>query len=131
MDIFLKTAAGILISIILYLVLSRQGQDMAVLLSVTVCVMTIGAAIRFLSPIFQFMEKLAQIGNINYSVLKIMIKSSGIAFLAEIITLICNDSGNSAFGKSVQFLASAVILWLSIPILDELVSLLDKILGYI
>ena len=43
--------------------------------------------------------------------------------------LVCTDAGNGSLGKSLQFLASAVIIYLSIPVLNGLMDLLQQILG--
>lgn len=129
MDIFLKTIAGILISVVLGLILSRQGKDMALLLSVTVCCMIVTAAVLYLKPVIAFFKKLESIGNLDSQMLKILFKAVGIGLLAEITSLICEDSGNTALAKGLQFLAAAVILWISIPLLNELLTLLETILG--
>ena len=51
----------------------------------------------------------------------------GIALLAEFGELICKDAGNTTLGKTLQILAAAVILWLSVPLLNELIDLMESI----
>ena len=53
----------------------------------------------------------------------------GISLLGEICVLFCNDSGNTALGKGVQMLETAAILWLSMPLMEALITLVQKILG--
>ena len=48
--------------------------------------------------------------------------------LAEVTELICIDSGNTALGKGLKILATAVILWMSVPLLSGLISLIEEIL---
>jgi hypothetical protein len=43
--------------------------------------------------------------------------------------LICTDAGNGALGKALQLLTGAVILWLSIPLIQALIELLSEMLG--
>lgn len=118
-----------MISVVLGLVLSRQGKDMALLLSVTVCCMIVTATVLYLEPVITFLKRLEAIGNLDSQMLKILLKAVGIGLLAEITSLICTDAGNAALGKGLQFLAAAVILWISIPLLNELLTLLENILG--
>ena len=118
-----------MISVVLGLVLSKQGKDMALLLSVTVCCMIVTAAFMYLKPVVTFFKKLEAMGNLDNQMLKILLKAVGIGLLAEITSLICTDAGNAALGKGLQFLATAVILWISIPLLNELLTLLETILG--
>lgn len=131
MDVFLKAAAGILVAIILILLLAKQGKDLSVLLIIAVCCMVVSASFTYLQPIKELLGRLQTIGALNSDTLSIMLKAVGIGMIAEVTSLICADSGNTAMGKTLQFLASAVILWLSIPLLNELLELLDNILGAI
>ncbi len=131
MDVFLKAAAGILVAIILILLLAKQGKDLSVLLIIAVCCMVVSASFTYLQPIKELLGRLQTIGALNSDTLSIMLKAVGIGLIAEVTSLICADSGNTAMGKTLQFLASAVILWLSIPLLNELLELLDNILGAI
>ena len=51
--------------------------------------------------------------------------------LTEISAAICKDSGNESMGKSLQILSAVAAIWLSIPVFERLITLLDKILGTI
>ncbi|MBR4109877.1 MAG: hypothetical protein IKK41_06190 [Oscillospiraceae bacterium] len=131
MDVFLKAAAGVLVAVILVLVLMKQGKDLSVLLIVAVCAMVLCAALSYLQPIKDLIIRLQTIGQLDSDTLSILLKAVGIGLIAEVTGLICADAGNAAMGKTLQFLASAVILWLAIPLLNELLELLDTILGAI
>ena len=131
MDTFVKAIAGTMVAVVLYLILSKENRDLSVLLSITVCCVVASAAMQYLQPIIQFFKKLQQIGDLNSEMLWILLKSVGIAMLGEITSLICTDSGNAALGKVLQILASAVILWLSLPLFTTLIELVEKILGSI
>ena len=128
MDILWKATAGILITVIICLVLSRQNKDISMLLVICVCCMICSAAMGYYRQIFQFIRKLEYTGSLNGAVI---VKSVGIALLTEITVLICSDSGNAALGKVIQILSSAVMLWLCIPLFSELLELVEKILGYL
>ena len=128
MDIFMKAAAGVLIALVLSLVLSRQGKDISVLLVLLVCCIVLTAAVTSLKPVVDFVQKLGTMGKLDGGLLKTLLKAVGIGLLAEIAGLICADAGNSAMGKSLQILASAVILGLSVPIFTQLLELIETIL---
>ena len=49
--------------------------------------------------------------------------------IAEIAALLCSDAGNTSLGKTLNILSGAVILWLSLPIFNKLLELLENILG--
>lgn len=131
MSIFLKAAAGILLAVIFILILSRQEKDLGLMLIIAVCCMVISAAFTFLQPVKDLLNHLQTVGQLKSDTLTIMMKAVGIGFITEVTCLICSDAGNAALGKTLEFLSSAVILWLSIPLLNELLELLDNILGAI
>ena len=127
MDIFLKAVAAVLITTVICLVLSKQGKEFSGLLSVLVCCIVIIAAISYLKPVFDLIYRLSNLGQINDQMLRIILKAVGVALLAEVSELVCVDAGNATLGKSLQVLSTAVILWLSIPLLNELIDLIETI----
>ena len=131
MEIFLKATAGILICAVFCLFLAKQGKDISLLLSILACTMAVIAAITFINPILSFISKLQVLAQWKNDMLKILLKAVGIGLISEVTALICNDAGNAALGKSLQILATCAILWLSLPLITELVELLEKILGAI
>ena len=128
MDVFIKAAAGVLIALVLYLVLARQGKDFSLLLTVAVCCMVAAAAVNYLEPVISFFQKLQTLGQLDSDMMGIILRAVGIGLLAEITGLICADAGNAALGKTLQILASAVILWMSVPLFTSLIALIEEIL---
>lgn len=131
MDFFLKVTAIILMTSVLSLVLTKQSADISLTLIVTVCCVVITAALSYIQPIWNFLLRLVEIGGIRSELLEILLKVVGIGMISQITELVCADSGNKSLGKSLQILTSALILCLSIPILDEMVSLIESLLRMI
>lgn len=129
MDLFIKCAAGGLLTVILGIALEKQGKDTALVLSVGVCCMIIGAAASYLRPVVTFLDNLVTIGNLNSVTVSSLFKILGIGILTEITAMVCTDAGNSSLGKALQFLGTGVILWLSLPIFTALIDLIGQILG--
>lgn len=128
MERFYQTTACVLVAVILILTLRKQGNEFALVLSILVCCMVGFLAAGFLEPVVRFMQRLQKIGALNQELLNILLKIVGICFTAEIAGLICEDSGNGALGKALQFLASAVILYLSLPLLSKLLDIVEGML---
>ena len=128
MDLLLKAVAGTLIAVILYLVTSKYNKEHALMLTIAVCCMLGIAALTYLRPVIEFFDNLQTLGNLDAEVLKILLKCTAIAVLAEITGPICADAGNGALGKTLQLLATAVILWLSLPLFRKLMELIENIL---
>ena len=131
MSSFLQVVGGVLIAVVLGLTLNKQGKDIALLLGTAVCCMVLLVAVTYLEPVLEFIDTLQTVGNLDSEIIRILLKAVGVGLVAEIAALICADSGNSAMGKAIHILACCVILWLAIPLMTQLLTLLQKILGEI
>jgi stage III sporulation protein AD len=129
MGIFFQATAAVLLTVILYLTLNGQNKELALLLTLAVCCLVIIVAGRFIQPVVVFLEELQKAGQLDNSYLSVLLKVVGIAFLTEVASLVCTDAGNGTLGKTLQMLGTCVILWLSIPLLDALLALIQDILG--
>ena len=129
MDRFLQAAAGVMAAVVMWIILSKQGKEYALLLSVGACALILLAMFRFLEPVLDLMKQLQSLGNLQPEWLNVMLKATGIGLIVEMGTLICTDAGNAALGKGVQILASVAVLWLSLPLMRALLELVQTILG--
>lgn len=131
MEQFLQAIALVLVAVIVTIVVGRQSRDISIVLSLAVCVVVLLACAAFLEPVMEFLQEVQTLGNLDKQFLTILLKAAGIGLLSEIAGLICSDAGESAMGKAIQMLANAAILWLSLPLLRQLLALLEEVLGQI
>jgi len=129
MDVFIKAVTAALITVVLCLIVAKRDKDMSLLLTVVCCCMLVTVAVTYLEPVFSFFRQLQSLGDMDPEILGILLKSVGIGLLSEIVGLICADVGNSALGKALQIVAVALILWISLPLLNTLMGLVGEILG--
>ena len=128
MDVFWKLSAGVLIALVLILTLQKQAQDMGVLLTIAVCCMTSIAAVQILEPVLDFLLEIQIYANMDSGILRSVLQMVGVGLTAELIALICSDAGCSSLGKNIQILGSSVILYLSIPIFENMIELIQRIM---
>ena len=131
MDRFWQIIAGVLLTVVLGVALSKSSKDMTLVLTMIVCSMVLTAAFAYLEPVLDFIKQLQTLGQLDSTMSGILFKAVGIGVVAEIAVLICNDSGNGALGKALQIMATVVILWLSLPLMQSLLELIQKIMGEI
>ena len=129
MDIYLKVMAGVLIAAFLNILLAKQGKDVSMLLITVACCMVAVTAISYLQPVLRFCDRLIQTGRFNNNLLENLLKVTGIGIISQIVELICVDTGNQSLGKVLQILTVSVILCISVPILEEMLQLIERILG--
>ena len=130
MEIFLKAVCSALICTVISLVLAKQCKDFSVVLILFVVCLVITAAIAYLKPVVELVDRLVQLGDLNVQLLSVLLKAVGISMVSEITSMVCADAGAGSIGKSLQILAMSVILWLSIPLFNELIDLAETILNY-
>ncbi len=128
MERFLQAAAGIMAAVIMWIILSKQGKEYALLLSLGACCLVLLVMFRFLEPVLDLLKQLQTLGSLQPEWLGVMLKSVGIGLVVEMGALICSDAGNAALGKTLQILGTAAVLWLSIPLMNSLMELLQQIL---
>lgn len=126
---FLQAAAGIMAAVIMWIILSKQGKEYALLLSLGACCLVLVAMFRFLEPVLDLLKQLQSLGSLQPEWLSVMLKAVGIGLVVEMGALICSDAGNAALGKTLQILGAVAVLWLSIPLMNSLMDLLQQILG--
>lgn len=128
MDIYFKTVAATLVAAILCLVLTKNGKDFGVLLLVLACCGITVIALRYLEPVIDFFRTLEDMIPLDNDLLEILLKIVGISVVGEVAGMICNDSGNGALGKALQWFTSILVLWLSLPMLQNLLELVGRVL---
>ena len=131
MELFLQTAALVLIAVILGLMLGGQNKAFVPLLSLAVCGLVFVGLARYLEPVMELLEKLQEMADLSGQMLSVLLKAVGISLVAQIAELICNDAGQSAMGKAIGLMANGAILWISIPLVEALLELLREVLGRI
>ena len=129
MEQFIQASAMALLAVVLALSLGKEGKDMSALLSMAACCMIVIIAVRYLQPVVDFLHRLEMLGDLNGTMTGTLFKVVGIGMISEVTGLVCSDAGNASLGKALQMLGAAVILWMSIPIFNALIDLIQKILG--
>lgn len=128
MEGFFQAAGAVVILVILCLLVSSRDKSFASLLVMGGCAMVLMLGISYLSPVVSFLQDLQSLGNLQPELVKILMKVTGIGILTEITVLLCADSGNSSLGQSLRILSTGVILWLSLPIFQAMLDLVQSIL---
>ena len=129
MDTFWKAAAAVLLVVVLVPAVAKTEKDISVLLTMAVCCLVAAAAFSYLEPVLDLLWELKALGDLSGEMLGILMKAVGIGLVAEIAGMICADASNGSLGKTLQILASAAILYLSIPLFQAFLTLVQEILG--
>lgn len=129
MESFWKGAGAVVLAVILGLALGKQEKHNAILLTTAVCVMVAGIAIAYLSPVVDLLRRIGDMAQLDQQMLGVVLKTVGIGMIGELACMICRDSGNGALERTLQLLTTGAIFYLALPLLQQLLDLLQEILG--
>lgn len=129
MERFWEAAAGIMIAAVLWIIVSKQGKEFSLTLSIGVCCLVLILMSGYLDPVLDLIARLEQLAGLKQEWISVMLKAVGIGLVVEIGSLICTDAGNAALGKTLQIAGTIVVLWLSVPLMRGLLELLERVLG--
>lgn len=129
MGAFWQAAALIMVAVILWIVLSKQGKEFSLALSIGACCLALTLMWSYFDPVVDLISSLQQIAGLQHEWISVMLKAVGIGLLVEISSLICTDAGNAALGKTLQIVGTVAVLWLGVPLMTALMDLIERILG--
>ena len=127
MDIVKIVGIGI-IAVIIITIIKQYKLEFAIYVSILAGIIIFFMVFENLSGIIDLINDLTLKSNVNSDFIKILLKITGIAFLAEFAVQICMDLGESALANKVDLGGKVIIISLSIPILSSLIETVAQIL---
>ncbi len=127
MDI-VKIIGVAFIAVIIIVILKQYRPEFTIYASILAGVIILLMVTGKVQSILSLLESIANKTNINTEFLKILMKITGIAILAEFAVSICKDSGESAIASKVDVAGKVLIISMSIPIIQALLNTIIKIL---
>ena len=117
-----------LIALIIIIILKQYKAEFAIYVNLLAGVIILLLVVDHLSSIIQLLNSIANKTSINMEFLKLLIKITGIAFLAEFAVSICKDAGEGAIATKIEIGSKIIIVAMSIPIISSLLEIILKIL---
>jgi len=115
-----------LICTIFLLLLRQEKPVMAILLSLVFSIIIFTSMMGKLASIIDVMRELTRRSGINYFFLTTILKIVGVAYLGEFAVVICQDAGEQAVARKVEFAAKIIIAVLALPIM---VAILESLMA--
>lgn len=117
---------GLALMVTVFLLILRQEKPvMAVLLSIVFSIFIFITMMDKMGEIINVMKELTRRAGINYFFMTTILKILGVAYLGEFAAVICQDAGEQAVAKKVEFAAKIMIAVLALPIM---VAILESLL---
>ena len=120
-----------LLALIIIVILKQYKPEFAIYVSMVAGVLILVLSIQKLTGIINLLQSLANKTYINKSVLSMLLKITGIAFITEFAVSICSDAGEKAIASKIEIGSKVIIIAMSIPIITSLLELVIEILPWI
>ena len=117
-----------LIALIIIILIKQYRPEFAIYISLLTGVLILLLVIDQLGEIRSLLQSLATKASINSTFLSLLIKITGIAFLAEFAVSVCKDAGEGAIASKIEIGSKIIIIAMSIPIISSLLEIILKIL---
>ncbi len=122
---------GLALMVTVFLLILREEKPvMAVLLSITFSILVFILMMDKMGAIVNVMKELTRRAGINYFFMTTILKILGVAYLGEFAAVLCQDAGEQAVAKKVEFAAKIMIAVMALPIMAAILeSLLELMPG--
>ncbi len=124
----IKIVGIAIIALIIIIILKQYKPEFAIYISLLTGVLILILVMDKLEGIVNLIQNIASKSEINTTFIILLIKITGIAFLAEFAVSICKDSGEAAIASKIELGSKIIIISMSIPILSSLIEILLEIL---
>lgn len=117
-----------LITTIILLILRQQKPVMAVVLSIAFSVVIFIAVMGKMASVLEVMEEISHRAAVNNMFFSTLLKILGVAYLGEFAVAICQDAGEQAVARKVEFAAKIIIAVLALPIMVAILESLMELM---
>lgn len=124
MDDVIKIIGIGLLALILIVVIKQYRPEFAIYISIIAGIIIFFFAMDKLTNIINLLKDICNQAGVNNKYLGILIKMTGIAFLAEYAISICKDAGESSLASKVELGSKAIVISMSIPIIHNLLEII-------
>lgn len=87
-----------------------------------------GLLIREIKTVMDVLLEIQSKSGVSSEFMKILFKLIGISFLGDFVSNICLDAGQKTIAKQVEMLSKLSILVVSLPILESLIHMIEKLM---
>lgn len=117
-----------LVTTIMLIILRQEKPVMALILSIVFSIVIFTFMMGKMASIINVMKELVRQAEINYFFLATILKILGVAYLGEFAAAICQDAGEQAVARKVEFASKIIIAVLALPIMIAILESLMQLM---
>ena len=120
----LQLVGSALVGGIITVYLKSINQELALMSLICTGIIIVVTAFAYLTETFDLFRRIAEIGNVDQTLLKIVLKIVGIGYVIEFAAGILEDFGVKSIADKLVFAGKIIILTVSVPIFYALINIL-------
>ena len=124
----IKIIAVGLIAVIIVIIIKQYKPEFAIYISIITGAIILYMIFGKLQGIINLLQNISSKAGVNSQFLSLLLKITGIAFLAEFAINICKDAGEGAIASKIEIGSKVIIVSMSIPIISSLLDVILKLL---
>lgn len=128
MNIIGLTAAGICISVLALAVKNIKGE-MGQLITIAGAVILMAAVLPYIMAVVSAIREFSELSSIGEKFLSPVLKITGIAYISQLGSELCTDSGETALAKRVENAGKVAVTVVSLPLAKEAFTKIMEILS--
>ena len=128
MELVTKAILLALIAGLASAVLQKSATAFPLVLGIAVSALILLLSVQLFSPIRAFLNHAGQLFQTSRIYVKPMLKCLAIGVLERLGVALCRDSGQAAAGEAISLLSAAAAFYAALPLLEELLALLERLL---
>lgn len=128
MEDIIKIIAVGLIAVIIVIIIKQYKPEFAIYISLITGAIILYMIFGKLQGIINLLQNISNKAGVNSQFLSLLLKITGIAFLAEFAINICKDAGEGAIASKIEIGSKVIIVSMSIPIISSLLDVILKLL---
>lgn len=128
MEDIIKIIAVGLIALIIVIIIKQYKPEFTIYVSLITGAIILYMIFGKLQGIINLLQNISNKAGVNSQFLSLLLKITGIAFLAEFAINICKDAGEGAIASKIEIGSKVIIVSMSIPIISSLLDVILKLL---
>ena len=128
MNIIGLTAAGICVSVLALAVKNIKGE-MGQLITIAGAVILMAAVLPYIMAVISAIREFSELSSLGEKFLSPVLKITGIAYISQLGSELCTDSGETALAKRVENAGKIAVTVVSLPLAKEAFTKIMEILS--
>ena len=129
MNMVVKAAVCAVCAVILAAQLKGTRREMAVLLSLSACVLIVLAGISAAGPILQYVEDLCSWTELDSALTGCLLRVCGITVLVQMTTVFCKEAGEGGIASALELLGGVAEVCCALPLMETVMDTIMDVLG--